>query len=674
MRLLALSLLMYLFIGGSESLSQTLINLNDPLNDTTYKKWDAYIKKFAPSDSAFNVVVRIANINYYSKRYAASKYAFELYKPLFKHKEKFLDEQIKLYGQIMLTQKASPDLAFIYVKFIKEKAPADEAFIAVQRIAEYYIEKKDWDSAAYIYEIFKPYFKDKQEDFDDIIAIIKAGEEGLVVRNLGNLINTFKSEWDPNPTPGGEYLYFTSNHRAGGQGSDDVWVSELKSGVWQKPVNLGQPVNGINQETIDNVFVDGNGLMLSGTFEGSFGGFDIYMTRASESGWGDLEHLPIPINTKYLDESGYLTGDGNAIIFCSDRPGGTGEFHQFNQYFHGDRHGNIDIYIAIKNESGWGEPINLGPVINTPFAERAAYLHPDGKTLYFSSDGHPGLGRMDVFKSTRLDDDSWTEWSKPVNLGKEINSAKNDWGYVVSLKGDSAFFASRDRPDNYGEWDIYSIALPKSAKPEQVVTISGKVIRDRRRPTMAKIIWEDLETGEIVGELRSNPRTGHYFIVLPLGKNYGYYAEKKGHYPTSSSIDLTNATAGEEIKENIFLTSAGEMKKNNASIIINNIFFDFDKSELKQESFPELDRLDKFLTNNRREKIIIEGHTDDVGSNKYNLELSLKRAEAVRDYLIDKGHPEKRFSVNGFGNARPITKGKSDRDRQKNRRVEIRFR
>ncbi len=674
MRLIFLFLLIFLSIGSSELSAQTLINLNDPLNDTTYKKWDAYIKKYAPSDSAFNVVVRIANINYYNKRYAASKYAFEFYKPLFKHKEKFLDEQIKLYGQIMLTQKANPDLAFMYVKFIKENAPSDEAFIAVQRIAEYYIEKKDWDSAAYTYELFKPYFKDKQQDFDDIIAILKADTEHLRVSNLGNLINTYKSEWDPNPTPDGKYLYFTSNHRAGGQGSDDVWVSELDRGVWQKPKNLGPPVDGTKQETIDNVFVDGNGLMLSGTFEGSFGGFDIYMTRATEEGWGDLEHLPNPVNTKYLDESGCLTSDGSAIIFCSDRPGGIGEYKPFNQYFHGDSHGNIDIYVSIKNDSAWGKPINLGPVINTPFAERAAYLHPDGKTLYFSSDGHPGLGRLDVFKSTRLSDDSWTEWSKPVNLGKEINSAKNDWGYVVSLKGDSAFFASRDRPDNYGEWDIYSISMPKSAKPDRVVTVSGRVIADKRRVTMAKIIWEDLETGEIVGTLRSNPRTGHYFIVLPLGKNYGYYAEKRGFYPTSSSIDLTNATAGEEITENIFLTSVGEMKKNNASIIINNLFFDFGKWELKEESIPELERLDKFLNDNRREKIIIEGHTDDVGSDQYNLELSLKRAEAVRDYLIDKGHSEKRFMIKGFGNKRPIAKGKTKRDRQKNRRVEIRFR
>ena len=285
---------------------------------------------------------------------------------------------------------------------------------------------------------------------------------------------------------------------------------------------------------------------------GTYGEFDIYLAEKDSLSWR-MTHLPYPINTKYHEESGNLTSDGKALLFTSDRPGGIGAYVPINQYFyHGSVMGNMDIYISFLTDSGWSKPINLGPTINTPYAERAAYLHPDGKTLYFSSNGHAGLGRLDVFKSVRLREDSWTEWSEPVNLGKEINTANDDWGYNIDIKGDSAFFAINDAPDGYGNWDIYSVTLPKNAKPEKIIIVRGKVTDSGGNPISCVIKWEDLETGEVIGRLRSDPRDGYYFITLNPGRNYGYFADKSGFYPLSKNINLKKTTEEKKYMKILF--------------------------------------------------------------------------------------------------------------------------
>jgi outer membrane protein OmpA-like peptidoglycan-associated protein len=489
------------------------------------------------------------------------------------------------------------------------------------------------------------------------------------------MINTRGNEWDPTPTPDGRFLYFTADSRQGGKGRSDIWVSEKIRGEWQLPTNLGESINSYRDETIDNVTVDGTTLLLSGNFKGSLGEFDIYLAEKDSAEWKSLTHLPHPINTQYHEESGCLTADGKALLFTSDRPGGIGPFVRIsNSYYHGNLMGNMDIYVSVKQSDGsWGEPINLGPTINTPYAERSVFLHPDGKTLYFSSDGHPGLGRLDVFKSVRLNDTSWTEWSEPVNLGKEINSANDDWGYEVDISGETAFFAGNNYVIGYGGWDIYSISLPNKARPEQVVRIRGKVTDLEGNPISSVIKWEDLETGEIVGTLKSDPRDGYYFIALKPGRLYGYYAEKQGYYSSSKHIDLRNNNDITEINENIVLALILELQQKKQTVQINNIFFDFDKSDLKKESFPELNRLVELLKTNKQVTIKIEGHTDNIGTIERNVELSKQRANAVKEYLIANNIAANRITVTFFGALHPIAPNDTESNRAKNRRVNIVF-
>ena len=663
-----------LLITCISSYSQRSINLRTEITPEVAKEYDEYIKKYAPADSAYTVLISWANVHYYLRRSAVSMYLMELYKPYFPNKSQIIDNEIEKLVPIMISQSATPDMFSIYSSFIKKKAPSNDAYFAMQRITDYYIQRQLWDSAVYVYNTFKPLFPQYERLFNKTIKLLEAPIEGLQVENLGPNINTKGSEWDPTPTPDGRYLYFSADFRRGNHGNSDIWVSEKVDGIWQKSVNIEKPINGVRDETVDNVSVDGTGLLISGNFQGSYGAFDIYLAEKDSTGWRDIVHLPSPANSEYHDESACLSPDGKAILFTSDRPGGIGPFVPMTKQFYGGNiMGNMDIYVCLETDTGWSEPINLGPTINSAYSERAVYLHPDGKTLYFSSNGHYGLGRLDVFKSVRLSDTSWTEWSEPVNLGKEINSANDDWGYAVDIDGKTAYFAKENDINGYGGWDIYSITLPDAAKPQSLAVIRGQVTDSLGRAIACNIIWEDLSTGKQVGHLKSDPRDGFYFITLPLGKNYGYYAERSGFYPTSKNIDLRNIEQSTQINEDIILVSIKEMQDKGTKIRVNNIFFDFDKFELKAESIPELNRLYTFLQKIPKYRIIIEGHTDDSGSNNHNLTLSQNRASVVADFLIKKGISEKRIKTEGFGATKPNVPNTNDENRSLNRRVEIRL-
>jgi len=650
--------------------AQTIFNT--PLSPENFPLYDKYIRDYAPADSAFNVVMFIANRNASARRYAASRQVMIIYGNLFPNKANEINESRKNNEIFMLCNTPAKDLENFYLQYAKDSANTENGYLALQRLADNYINTFKFDSAVALYKAFLPLYPDIGK-LQKTIAILEAPLNYLEINNLGALVNTAAGEWDPNPTPDGRYLYFSTSGRKGSYGGHDVFVSTFEGGKWQEPINVGPKINKENNETIDNISADGNIVLLSGNFDGTFGQFDIYLVKRTAEGWGPLEHLSYPINTEYHDEGANITSDGKSLLFTSDRPGGVGPYVPNSYFYHGTQNGNMDIYVSQKTESGWSEPINLGETINTPYAERSPYLHPDGKTLYFSSDGHAGLGRMDVFKSVRLNEDSWTEWSEPVNLGKEINTILDDWGYKVVVGGDSAFFAREMGKDGYGSWDLYSVLLPSSAKPQKVVTIKGRVIDQNNKPIDADIIWENLDNGMQIGQLRSNPNDGSYIIILPVGKNIGYYAQKDGYYSSSDNIDLTDIHESKTITRDIKLVSIKDMTNSNIKVRMNNIFFEFDKFELMKSSFPELQRLVKLLNENKKIKVHIEGHTDNIGTEDYNIELSRKRAESVRNYLTAKGIDKSRFTIMGFGSSIPVADNNTDEGKAENRRVEIWF-
>ncbi len=577
-----------------------------------------------------------------------------------------------IFAQRLVDPPSAGELV-LYDSLVRTKAPDEEAFVALQRMTEREIDLENYEAAIATYKKYRSLFPKMGRRFDKIENLLREPKKKLIVKNLGPEINTQFTEAVPIISADGRTLYFCGLDRPDGYGGEDVYISKFENELWQGTQNMGTKINNRSHQSPLSISVDGNRLLIYGSYNKSFGRGDIYYIDKTASGWDSLKCFDPPVNSKYFDSDAMMTSDGKAIIFVSGRPGNAGAFHRVGEYFHGDYLGNTDIFVCVKQADCWSEPINIGTVINTPYCERTPFLHPDGKTLYFSSDGHYGLGRMDVFKSTRLSDSLWTEWSEPVNLGKEVNSTQNDFGYKISTMGDVAYFSAYRKSDNFGESDIYSITLPKEVRPQVVAIISGSVRDEKGKFLEANIKWEDLTTGANIGELKSNPQNGNYFIVLPLGKKYGYYAEKRDYIPVSQYLDLTNVRDSITIQEDIVLVSVEKMIEEKIPVRINNVFFDFDKYDLKPESYSELNRLAEFLLDGDNYVVNISAYTDSVGTEEYNKELSNKRAASVVNYLVSRGCNKNNLISHGFGKSNPIAPNSTEEGRAMNRRVEIKF-
>lgn len=556
-----------------------------------------------------------------------------------------------------------------YREFIEAYKPNELAFVAVQRLAKPYLDQKNWQEAISVFQNYRENFPGMENRFDKIIVLLNEPEKNLIMKNLGNSINTGKGEYSPILSADGKKLYFCRNNGVSSS-KEDVYVSTLLNGEWEYALDIGSPINTDKNEGPLGISADGNTLLLFGIYSGSFGRGDNLYTEKTALGWSEIKHYPEPINSQYFDAYAALSADGKAVLFTSDRPGGVGKFHKKIEYNHGNYWGNIDIYVSTKTDSGWSAAINLGKTINTDYCEYSPFIHPDGKTLYFSSDGHYGLGDLDVFKSTRLSDTSWTEWSEPINLGKEINGTGNDWGYRVTTSGEEAYFSAQ-RTDGYGKGDIYSMKLPEILKPMSVTTVSGKVTDPAGVPLDTDIKWNDLTLKKEVGEAKSDPQNGDYFIPLPAGHKYSYYAEKEGFIGKSEYLDLTDKAEYTEYTLDIVLYP---VKKDTLPPPIELIvFFDVDKWDLREESFLELNRWVKLLKQNEEIQAEIHGHTDNTGTSAHNDTLSENRAQAVVNFLTGWGVKYNQLIAKGFGEQYPVATNETEDGRQKNRRVEIKL-
>ncbi|ROL61777.1 hypothetical protein D9V86_04080 [Bacteroidetes/Chlorobi group bacterium ChocPot_Mid] len=573
----------------------------------------------------------------------------------------------------LLSEKPTGEDDARFIEFIEDNKDTEVGFRGLQKLAGVSINDKKWDKGIAVYEKYRSKFPSFKDKIDKIVAILKADAEGVKIENLGENINSEYNDYFPIITLEGKRLYFCSFNREDGYGGEDIYYSDEKNGVWQKAVNIGMQINTGSHEAPLGISADNLELTVFGNYSESFGNGDIFYYKKMGDNWSERKHYDEPINSPYFDSDVCFSSDGNAIFFVSDRPY-DGDYDEKDNFSKGIWGGNLDIYVTVKTDSGWSDAINLGKTINTRYIDRSPFLHPDGKTLYFSSSGHTGLGGLDVFKSTRLSQTSWTEWSEPVNLGKEINTYDNDWGYKISLDGNFAYFSAFNNEDTTKKQDIFKIRLPKKARPDMVATIKGRVVDAEGKPLSAKIKWENLSTGEAMGELNSDPIDGSFFVVLPIGKKYGYYAEKEGYYPVSKNIDLTrNIDTMLTLYEDVVLLPIKQIKEKNISIRINNLFFDFNSSELLSESYPELNRLIKFLEENPDVRLEISGYTDDIGSERYNKKLSIERAKAVMNYLVSKGINQKLLTAKGYGKSNPVSQNQTDDGRALNRRVEIKI-
>lgn len=510
-----------------------------------------------------------------------------------------------------------------------------------------------------------------------IAAIVNIPElmaKGLITDHLDANVNSEYDDLNGILSPDGKTLYFSRRNHPGNMGGvndkEDIWFStQDANGKWTLAQNMGPKfnneypnfINAISSVTPDgksavmvlgNQYINGGKKMLAG----------MSISSNVNGEWTTPKAVKIENDYNYSEKSHYfLANSRKALLMSVERD---------------DSFGDRDIYVSFaKNDSSWSEPLNLGKNVNTAAEDASPFLAADDKTLYFSSRGFSGFGGSDIYRSVRLDD-TWTNWSEPENLGPEVNSKFDDLFFNIPASSEYAYF-SKGVADNNA--DIFRLKLPVFMMPDPVVVVKGKLIDAKTgKPLGSKVIYEDLATGKEVGVTQSNPETGEYEISLPVGKQYGVRAEAKDHISSSQNLDLRKITYG-PVKQDMQLKPE-EMKPievtpiaENAVIPLNNIFFEFDKSVLTSESYPELNRIVTLMNERKTMTVEIAGHTDQVGAEDYNLKLSERRAKAVSQYLIDKGIAKDRISSTFFGETKPVDTSNTKAGHAKNRRVEFKI-
>lgn len=442
--------------------------------------------------------------------------------------------------------------------------------------------------------------------------LICLGETSQIT-NMGKVVNSSSSDFAPVISPDGDLLYFTSD-REDGQGGQDIWVSSRINGVWTDPVNLGPPINGLDNQGPDVFTYDEKNIFLYLTLcdrEDGYGGCDLYISIYNNDGtWTTPTNLGAPINTEFQEANATFDMETQTLYFASTRPGGIGKGTKEAM---GET--SYDIWMSCKNLGGnWEEPLNLGENVNTPGWEGVGFFHTAGGYLYFSSDGHGGKGGADIFRAKKKHGNSWGT-PEPIDV---INSPGNDFYISIPASGELAYFSS-NREGGYGKEDVYVAPLS---------------------------LFVDQKSLDIMRmhAAQSPP---------PAVPAVGEYLEKfrKSFCPTEPGAPVAKAAPG----------------------IPSTIYFDFDNAVLKPEAKDTLDKWAQYLRSNPGSKIEIGGHTCDMGDDLYNLILSKTRADAAREYLVNKGISPDRVAAAYYGEGHPAEPNAPEKGNPANRRSEIKL-
>jgi len=575
-------------------------------------------------------------------------------------------------------------LAEIYAEAGQKQAAIDEYIKALQinpkfdkktfynlgnleiSIGKYAEAKKDYET--YLkYQNLNPDAKDMAErqlaNCNFAIEAIKTPVP-FEPKNMGESINSPLDDYFPAITADDQMFLFTRNNRTGTQDlQEDFLISRKNNNAWQPAVLIGSGINTEGNEGAPCLSVDGQILFFvacqnnaDGSYAGGrkgFGSCDIFYSEKVGDKWSKSNNLGRAINTNQYETQPSFSADGKSLYFVSARPGGLGE---------------TDIYVStLRPDGSWGAPVNLGSKINTPEKEESVFIHPDGKTLYFGSNGHVGMGGLDLYVS-RMNEKG--EWGDPVDLGYPINTYGDENSILVGPSGDVAYLAS-NRAGGLGGLDLYKFDLYEAARPGKITYVKGKVYDAvSKAPLGAHFELIDLETGKPVIESDANSGNGEFLVTLPIDKNYALNVSQSGYLFYSENFALKELAD----RSKPFLMDVPMQPIDTGSIVeLKNVFFETAKFDLKPESRAELNKLVNFLNLNKTMRGELSGHTDNVGDKKMNLTLSLNRAKAVYDYLVANGIDPKRLTYKGFGDTKPKVKNDSDINRAMNRRTEFKI-
>ena len=437
----------------------------------------------------------------------------------------------------------------------------------------------------------------------------------------------------------------------GKQYQEDFYFSKYVDGKWTQAVNAGSPLNTPDNEGAQSISANGKYMVYTVcNRRGVIGRCDLYFSELVNSQWSPAKNIGPPVNTAFKETQPSISSDANVIYFSSDRPGGKGK---------------LDIWVSKKNENGeWGIPVNLGDSVNTPEDEMSPFIHHDNNTLYFSSNGHIGMGGADLFITKRNEKG---KFDNVKNLGYPINTFGDEIGLIVNAKGNTAFYAS----NNEGNKDIYYFELYPEVRPVEVSYLKGQVY-DARTGDRLKAAFElfNLKDGSPVSRSESEERTGEFVVCIPADNDYMLNVSRPGYLFYSDNFSLKGIfSIDKPFLKNIPLVPIISGEK----VILKNIFYETDSYVLRPESTYELDKVVVFLSTNPNVSVEISGHTDNTGTAAYNEKLSENRARSVVEYLTSKGILKERLSARGYGMSEPVDTNETEEGRANNRRTELKI-
>ena len=495
------------------------------------------------------------------------------------------------------------------------------------------------------------------------------------VENMGPHINSEQADYGALISADGAAMLLTSRRPLSGTSSkvnkvtqeyfEDVYASSLTDGQWSPAEVLPSTVNTGGNDASVGLFNDGRTMLI---YRDDKGSGDLFESRRTGDAWSEPTALGPNVNTRFHESSAWFSFDRQWLYFVSDRP---------DQSI-----GGQDIYRSKWDEQAkdWGVAENLGPTINSIHDEEGVFVHPDGRTIYFSSKGHTTMGGYDVFRSVFENG----QWTKPENMGWPINTPDDDLFFVLTANGSTGYLSSL-RPDGLGEDDIYRVTFqPEEPVADLLVNAAGAAPMAEELPSTvllkgriktlallagmeASIELMDLSDGSLVAHFTSDPTTGEYMAVVPAGHDYAMYTKADGFLLHSENIQVPIGTRNMELAIDITL----EPLESGRQATMKNLFFATGSSELQQTSLAELNELTELLTKNATLRLEISGHTDSDGTAAFNQKLSEDRALAVREHLIKQGVAADRLVAIGRGDTVPMAPNDSDENKARNRRTEI---
>jgi outer membrane protein OmpA-like peptidoglycan-associated protein len=476
--------------------------------------------------------------------------------------------------------------------------------------------------------------------------------------SLGEQINDSLDQYWPSLSLDGKTMVYTvmltdSLHKTFyGQFAhqEDFYQSTNSQGVWSKGLPLGSPINTPGNEGAQQISADGKVLVFTGCNRADgFGNCDIYFSLKTDEGWTKPFNIGPMVNSKFSEKQPCLSPDGRKLYFSSDRPDGIG---------------GMDIWVSeLSVDEQWMRPKNLGRIVNTAYDESSPFIFPDNKSLYFSSDGHPGLGLKDIFYS-KLDETK--QWTKPINIGYPINSHRDEIGLVLAKDGKTAYYASTIVNKN---WNIFQFEMPENVRPNPVSYVSGRIFdQDNKQSLEANLQLLSLSNGDTIIQTRAQKKDGSYLVCLPFGTEYALNVSYPEYLFKSVHFSLLQSHAA----DNPLVLDMGLQKISvGNTIVLENIFFEKDSFNILPQSDVELKKIVEFIKFNANLSFEIGGHTDNSGDNAYNQKLSEKRAKAVFDYVANHLGVQDNISFKGYGDTQPVLPNTSAENRAKNRRTEL---